>query len=53
MFLPIIVFSALLVLLVTEVLFPEKEEQKTPEQELKDAITKYIAQALDASKDKD
>lgn len=51
MFLPILAFATLLVLLVTEVLFPK--EEKTPEQELKDAITKYVSKALEDAKDQD
>lgn len=52
MFLPILAFATLLVLLVNEVLFPE-EEKKTPEQELKDAIMKYVSKALKDAKDQD
>lgn len=51
MFLPILAFSAVFVLLVAEILFPKAEEKKTPEQELKDAITKYVSQAVKTPQD--
>lgn len=43
MVLPLLVFSSLFALLTADVLFPKKEEKKTAEQELGEALAKYLS----------
>ena len=46
MIVPLVLILTLYMLLFREALFPKKEEKKTPEQELKDAVAKYVSQAV-------
>jgi hypothetical protein len=44
--LPIIAFLVLVFILTKEILVPEKKPEKTPEQELGEAITKYLSKGM-------
>lgn len=51
MFLPILAFSVVLLLFTTEILSSNSEEKQTPEQELKEAIAKYVSQTVKTPKE--
>ncbi len=46
MILPIVLVITLYFLLFREVFFPKQEKKKTPEDELKEAVAKYVSQSV-------